>query len=114
MAKLISFRDSSGKAFIRAIPLVVTTADLFHARFNHNRIALRNGMIEANDVVLEALPFCAVNYAATDDLAIQSKHSSFSRTNMQNDLMYWQYANRVRGSSRGNQRFSEMGQTSFK
>lgn len=87
MAKMLSF--DSGH-FLRAVPVVVTTAELTEAQFDQKRISLRDGRIDVNELKLSSLPFCAVNYHADDKLAVQSTNNSMSRTNIQNDLQYWQ------------------------
>jgi hypothetical protein len=87
MAKMVGF--DSGH-FLRAIPVVVTTADLIEAQFDQKRISLRDGRIEANELKLATMAFCAVNYHADDKLALQSTTNPMSRTNIQNDVQYWQ------------------------
>jgi hypothetical protein len=70
MTKLWGFDSGS---FIRSIPVVVTTAEIYEARFDHNKIEVQSGQIKASDLELEPLDFCGVHYRPDDDLALKTE-----------------------------------------
>jgi hypothetical protein len=72
MLKQLKFR---GEWHLRAIPIIVTTAQIFEARFEIKRVKLESGKISAEDLTLIPLDFCAVNYHSDDKLAVNSIHS---------------------------------------
>jgi hypothetical protein len=72
MAKQLEF-EGPFKAV--AIPVVVTTAKLYEARFDEGQISLNAGTIEPSMLKLDPMEFCAVNYHANDQLAVRSKYS---------------------------------------
>jgi hypothetical protein len=69
MAKQLEFR---GESCVTAIPIVVTTAQLFEARFDLENVSLVSGSIAAKDLKLTPITSCAVNYHPDDRLAVSS------------------------------------------
>jgi len=86
MSKQLKFQ---GPMKIVAIPIVVTTAQLFEAQYEAAQISLRDGTIKASDVRLQPLEFCAVNYHANDKLAVRSDHAPVC-TKIEDDVLFWQ------------------------
>jgi len=76
MAKFSEFQNTM-KA--KAIPVVITTAQLFEAKIDARNVDLANGTIKASDLELEHLDFCAVNYRADDALSPQSQFAAQNR-----------------------------------
>ena len=72
MAKQLEFE---GPPRAVAIPVVVTTAKLYEARFDEGQISLNAGTIEPTMLTLDPMEFCAVNYHANDQLAVRSKYA---------------------------------------
>ena len=87
MGKLMSFDSHTNP---RCVPVVVTTAELIEAQFDANKISLGHGSLDSSEVKLSALEFCAVNYHADDQLAVNSAHASGSRRAIDSDLAFWQ------------------------
>ena len=52
------------------VPVVVTTARLFPAEFDDRDVALDKGELERDDLPVKELPYVAVNYHPSDDLAL--------------------------------------------
>lgn len=52
------------------VPVVVTTARLFRAVFDDPDVVLDRGELESDNLHVEELPFLAVNYHPSDDLAL--------------------------------------------
>jgi hypothetical protein len=87
MAKLLSFNEDW---LLCSIPIVVTTAELFRVRFHAGNVPLKTGKIEAGDVTVDPIDFCAVNYHPNDELSVKSQFTSMQRESVRSDLMYWQ------------------------
>jgi len=87
MAKLLSFKE---RLFLCSIPIVVTTAELFRARFHTGNVDLKTGKLEPKDLTVEQMDFCAVNYHPNDELSLKSEHARSSRTNVRQDIDSWQ------------------------
>jgi len=86
MAKQLGF---TGEPYLTAIPVVVTTAQLFEARFDEAAVSLDTGMIQPVDLKLTPVDFCAVNYHANDSLAVRSPFSPPCQS-IEDDIAYWQ------------------------
>lgn len=80
----VSRIDSAG--CWRSIPVVVTTAHLFGVSFEVGNVSLSHGMIDAKNLTLTPLRFCAVNYHADDNLSLRSAYAPKIRGNIQQDL----------------------------
>ena len=85
--KLMSFQEHN---ILQVIPVVVTTAQLFKAEFDDAKVKLHDGTLDSTDVSVESLPFVAVNYHASDDLAREPRFAPLERRNIQEDLTQWQ------------------------
>jgi hypothetical protein len=72
--------------YARAIPVVVTTAELMEADFDPNRITMENGMILPDDLELISMDFCAVNYRPDNSLALPLVAGNFPQVGV-NDLI---------------------------
>lgn len=59
---------------LRVVPVVVTTAQLFEARFDLQSVSVATGMIAPEHLKLVPLEFCAVNYHPNDNLASRSEY----------------------------------------
>lgn len=66
----------------RLLPIVVTTAQVFSAKFTSERVSLTDGKIAVEDLQLESHHWVAVNYHIDDSI---SQDSGFS-TNRQQDM----------------------------
>jgi hypothetical protein len=73
-----------------SVPVVVTTAQLFYVNFDTSKVVLASGMIEAADLKLEPLDFCAVTYHPNDELALSEYvNVTGGRTSIQADITHW-------------------------
>jgi hypothetical protein len=86
MAKQLTFQ---GPFYIVAFPVVITTAQLFEARFDIGQVSLSAGTIKPSDVTLVPMEFCAVNYHANDKLAVRSDYAP-ALTTIENDILFGQ------------------------
>ncbi|EEF63361.1 hypothetical protein [Pedosphaera parvula] len=86
MGKVIDFEHPND---FRVIPVVVTTAEMFQADFDVDRIPLETGAINDTDLQLKPLDFCAVNYRPNDNLALKT-HVRHRRGDLVADLTFWQ------------------------
>jgi len=89
MEKLRRF-EREAMSFYRSIPVLVTTAQLFEAKFNAKDIALKTGMIEPSSIEMSALNFCAVNYHSDDSLSIPRQYTSHRKGDVATDIMFFQ------------------------
>ena len=87
MAKQPSF---TGPSAVLAIPVIVTTAQLFEAQFDPERVSCASGEIAAKDLKLEPLEYCAVNYHPNDELSASGRSSGSASGNIEEDVMNWQ------------------------
>ena len=76
--------------FARSIPVVLTTAQLFEAKFDVQKVSLREGFIKSSDLELKPLDFAPVHYHAADDLSLAPLTAVFSRPDITSDLTQWQ------------------------
>jgi hypothetical protein len=83
MAKLLDFNSTS---LYCSVPVIVTTAKLFKVRFDYAHVSLASGTIDASDLNLEELTFCAVNYRPEDRLALNSKFAYGTRDTIESDV----------------------------
>lgn len=63
--------ESSGSLRHRAVPVVVTTAELLTLEFDANDIDMATGTIEPGDVTATRVDFAAVGYHGDDTLGVQ-------------------------------------------
>jgi hypothetical protein len=68
---MAKFESSNDRGSFRSIPVLVTTAELVEAKFDPKRVSIQTGMIDAADLDLASLDYCAVNYRADDNLALK-------------------------------------------
>jgi hypothetical protein len=83
MAKLVRFIN---EFVIKAIPVVVTTAELFEARFDIHKVPLASGEIDSKHLKLVPLEFCAVNYHPEDAVTTKSPHV-IEANNLESDIL---------------------------
>jgi hypothetical protein len=76
--------------FYRSIPVLVTTANLFEAKYDHNKITLDTGQLTPTDVELQPWEYCAVNYHADDSLSVPVEGRGFAKTGVADDLLTFQ------------------------
>ncbi len=82
MQKLIALHEHS---LNRCIPVVITTAQLVEAQFDVGKVLLDGGRIGNDDVTFRSLEFAAVNFRASDELAVPN--SAFARSTVTGDIV---------------------------
>jgi hypothetical protein len=87
MAKSLSFRDTVS---FQAIPVVVTTAELYAVDYDIKKVSLRDGTLDADVLKASLLDFCAVNFHGNDNLSAKSKWNSEEPWNLQHDVSRFQ------------------------
>jgi len=87
MTKILSFDQDF---LLCSIPVVVTTAELFRARFDTTNVPLSTGKVGSQHLKVEPIDFCGVNYHANDNLCLKSEHVRMSRTSVKEDVASWQ------------------------
>jgi hypothetical protein len=87
MAKLLGFDEGF---LLCSIPILVTTAEIFRAKFHTGAVPLKTGKIESKDLAVEPLDFCAVNYHPNDELSLRSEHVKTVPAGVKEDLGSWQ------------------------
>jgi hypothetical protein len=87
MAKLMKGEPTG---ILRSIPIVVTTAQLLEAEFDPHSVSLSTGMLDPRDLTLRPMAFCAVNYHADDNLALNSNYVGVRERKVEVDLWFRQ------------------------
>jgi hypothetical protein len=76
VAKYIGFDQGFWRCV--AFPVVVTSAEISEVGFDITKVSPNLGTIDAKDITLSSLDFCAVNYHSNDNMALASKFASKS------------------------------------
>jgi hypothetical protein len=73
-----------------AVPVVVTTAELYHVQFDVSDIGLTSGRIAPDRLEYRSVPYVAVNFAGRDRLSPTGESMPYGRTGVQQDMTRWQ------------------------
>lgn len=83
LTKQLDFDDAFR---VYSVPVVVTTAKLFEARYDIKKSCLESATLKAKDVKLQPLDFCAVNYHPNDNLSRKSEFGPRKPRSIEEDM----------------------------
>lgn len=74
----------------RSVPVMITSAQLYEAKFQIETIDRANGTIGESNLNLKPMDFCAVNYHADDSLTLNSPWRTQQKTDIETDIAHFQ------------------------
>ena len=89
LQKVLGF-DQNQINYFKSIPVVVTTAQMFEAQFSVRDVSRTDGTLDAANLKLGPIEFCAVNYHADDSLSIPTDLTRFRKSDIGADLTRFQ------------------------